>query len=420
MGPIMRISSRLRCSRGSAAVAALLVLGGVAFGVVPAAPSFASTGPVSRHSAKSTPHRATSAKAKAISVSLITDLTGEDAPARKPFNEGVISYFRAHPKIGKARVTVHTYNGQDNPAIAPAVFRQAVASHPAGIIDFAISTSTQAAEPILASSGTACLCIAGPDSWYGPNPYPWAFAADPTIGEDAHAYMLAAKKLLGGSLAGKRIAISGDNTALLALIASEFEGYAKQQGATIVGTQFGDTTETSWSGEAANIAAAKPNLVLEDTIGSAEIVQIKSLETAGLTHTPIVAFPGLSYSDIAALNLRNLYETSSVPYGTPRTSVVYKAAKKYGFLADETSFEFELGWMQAAVLGHALTLCGPNCPGNKLEAKLTNMSGFLVPGDAAFGRVGFTRTRHAVNFSQGFITWDAAKKTMKNTLITKS
>jgi ABC-type branched-subunit amino acid transport system substrate-binding protein len=351
-----------------------------------------------------------------LNVALTTDLTGEDAPARKPFNEGVVAFFKTHPTIAGRPIKVHIFDGQDNPAIAPAVFRQAVSSHPVAIIDFVLSTSLQAAEPVLASAGIPCLCEGGPDSWYGPKPYPWVFIANPTIGDQVRAYAAAMKKVLGGTLQGKRIAISGDKTALLALEASEFKALVLREGATVVSTQFGDTSETSWSGQAAQIAQAKPDGIFEDTIGSAEIVQLKALETAGLTKTPIVAFPGLQYNDITSLKLPNVFTVTSWPYGTPSNSAVYKAAKKLGYLADEISYEFEFGWSQAALLAQALTNCNA-CSGAKLEATLEHIKNFRVPGDASFGPISFSKTTHAVNLEEALVAWNPRKNSLQTTLL---
>lgn len=370
-------------------------------------------------SARATAAR-TVAKAKggSLNIALTTDLTGEDAPSRKPFNEGVIAYFKTHAQIGGRAVHVHIFDGQYNPAIAPAVFRQAVSSHPAGIIDFVVSTSLQAAEPVLATAGIPCLCVGGPDSWYNPpHPYSWAFTANPTIGDDARTYALAMKKVLGGSLKGKRIAISGDDTALLALIASEFKALVLREGATVVNTQFGNTQETSWSGEAANIAQSKPDAVLEDTIGSAEIVQVKALETAGLTKTPIVAFPGLQYADITSLKLPNVFSVAPWPFGTAKGSGVYKAAKKLGYLADEVSYEFEFGWGQAAVLAHALASCG-DCTGAKLEASLEHIKNFKIPGGDSFGPISFSSTNHGMNLEQALVAWNPKTNRVQSTLLT--
>lgn len=393
----------------------------VAAGVLLA--SFAGAGTSAASSARQRhSHHATSArhsKHASLNVALVTDLTGEDAPSRKPFNEGVIAYFKTHNMIAGRSANVHIFNGQYNPAIAPAVFRQAVSSHPAGIIDFVVSTSTQTAEPVLASANIPCLCVGGPDSWYGPHPYSWAFTANPTIGDDAHAYIRALKKVLGGNLKGKKIAISGDKTAFLTLIASELKALVIRQGGTIVNSQFGNTSETSWSGEAADIAQAKPDAVFEDTIGSAQIVQIKALETAGLTHTPIVAFPGLQYSDMTALKLPNLYLMTSWPYGAPKHSEIYKAAKKLGYLADETSYEFEFGWAQAAVLAHALVRCN-DCSGKKLEASLERVKNYRIPGHAAFGTISFSKRSHSTNIVQALLAWDPKVHALRYTLLTNS
>ena len=417
MGRLLGSRARSSMRRAGTRAGVLTTAGVLVLGLIGAGAASASTA-----HGRSAPGRASAARAAAASksplnVALTTDLTGEDAPARKPFNEGVVAYFKTHPDIAGRGVKVHIFDGQDNPAIAPAIFRQAVSSHPVAIIDFVVSTSLQAAEPVLASAGIPCMCEGGPDSWYGPKPYPWVFIANPTIGDQVRAYAAAMKKVLGGTLKGKRIAISGDNTALLALEASEFKALVLREGATVVNTQFGDTSETSWSGQAADIAQSKPDAVFEDTIGSAEIVQLKALETAGLTKTPIVAFPGLQYTDITSLKLPNVFTVTSWPYGTPRSSGVYKAAKKLGYLADEVSYEFEFGWSQAAVLARALSSCN-GCSGTKLEAALEHIKNFKVPGGASFGPISFSATSHGVNLEEALVAWSPKKNALQTTPLT--
>lgn len=351
------------------------------------------------------------AKSKTLNIALVTDLTGTNTASRRPFNEGVIAFFHTHHSAGPYGFKVHVYDGQSNPAVGPSVFRQALSSHPAALLDFTLSTSTAAAEPIIAAADVPCMCIAGPDSWYTPKPYPWAFEANPSAYENAEAYELAAKKLLGGKIKGKRIALSGDNTAFLAAIQKDVQAVAAKDGWTITTTQMGPFTEVSWSSEAAKIAQSKPQAVIDLTIAAPQVVQIKAMEAAGLNKVPIIAFPGLQYSDLTSLKLPNLYTISAFPYGTAPRTGLYKAAKKYGYLSDEVSFEFAFGWIQAAVVRKALLDCN-ECTGTKLEQAVQSIHNFKVPGGAAFGPVGFTSTNHTSDLNQQMLVWSPKKKAL--------
>jgi hypothetical protein len=47
-----------------------------------------------------------SSSGKTLNVAVVTDLTGTDAPARKPFNEGVVSFFKTYPSVGGKKFNV--------------------------------------------------------------------------------------------------------------------------------------------------------------------------------------------------------------------------------------------------------------------------------------------------------------------------
>lgn len=354
---------------------------------------------------------------KTLNLALVTDLTGTDAPARKPFNEGVVSYFKTYPTAGGKKFNVHIYDGQSNPAVGPSVFRQALSNNPAALIDFTLSTSTAASAPVIAGAGIPCMCIGGADPWYGPHPKPWAFQANPSGAEDAAGYVAGMTKLLGGSLKGKRLAVSGDNTSFLITNEKATEALVPKQGATITITKMGPYTEVSWSSEAAQIAKTNPQGVFDITIAAPQIVQIKAMEAAGLSKVPIVAFPGLQYSDLMSLKLPNVYIATPFPYGTAPNTGLYQAAKKYGYLSDEVSYEFALGWVQAATLRQAMLNCG-ECSGQKLEKSLESLSNFTVPGGAAFGPVSFSPSNHAVRLQPELIHYDPASKGLKVVPIT--
>lgn len=346
-------------------------------------------------------------------IAFVTELTGTFSVSRKPFDEGVVAYFKANPTVNGKKVNVKLYDDQSNPASAPTVFRQAVSSNPVAIMDFALSTSTAAAEPILAGSGVPCLCIGADDTWYTPKPRPWVFEANPTTLADAQAYVLAAQKQLGGSLSGKSIAISGDDTAYETVIRKLITSFAAKDGFKIVSTQIGPTTAPSWSSEAAKIAAAKPDAIINLTSVTGQILQLKALEAAGLNKVPIIAFPGLAYTDLTTLKLPNVYVMTPWPYGTPASSPIHQAAAKYGYLADEKSYEFAFGWAQAAVVRQALANCGSSCSGSDLEKALSGISNFTVPGGAAPGPVGFTSTDHASKLPQTMLHWDQQSHSLK-------
>jgi ABC-type branched-subunit amino acid transport system substrate-binding protein len=346
-------------------------------------------------------------------IAFVTELTGPFSVSRKPFDEGVVAYFKSNPTVNGKKVSVHLYDDQSNPASAPTVFRQAVSSNPTAIIDFALSTSTAAAEPILSGSGVPCLCIGADDTWYTPKPHPWVFEANPTTLADAQAYVLAAQKLIGGSLQGKSIAISGDDTAYETIIRKLITSFAPKYGFHIVSTQIGPTTAPSWSSEAAKIVAAKPDAIINLTSVTGQIVQLKALEAAGLTKVPIVAFPGLAYTDLTSLKLSNVYVMTPWPYGTPPSSPVYKAAAKYGYLADEKSYEFAFGWAQAAVVRQALSTCGSSCSGSDLEKAFAGIHNFTPPGGVISGPVSFSSTDHASKLPQTMLHWDQPTSSLK-------
>jgi ABC-type branched-subunit amino acid transport system substrate-binding protein len=388
----------------------LLLLGAVAVGVLAAGcGSAATTGGGGGSSGGSS---GGGGGGKTLNVALVTDLTGTNAPSRKPFNEGVLAFFKTYPTAKGSKFKVQIYDGQSNPSVGPSVFRHAISNGPVGIIDFTLSTSTAAAAPIIAQSGAPCLCIGGADSWYTPKPYPWAFQANPTGAENAEAYELGMQKLTGGSLKGKRFAISGDNTSFLVTNEKDTVALAGKHGWAITTTKMGPYTEVSWSSEAAEIAKTNPNGVFDITIAAPQIVQVKAMEAAGLTKVPIVSFPGLQYSDLTSLKLPNLYMVSSFPYGTAPSTGLYQAAKKYGYLSDEVSYEFAFGWIQAAVLRQALINCG-NCTGSKLEKSMESLSNYTVPGGAAFGPISFSPTSHAANLKQELLHWDPKTRSLR-------
>jgi ABC-type branched-subunit amino acid transport system substrate-binding protein len=189
--------------------------------------------------------------------------------------------------------------------------------------------------------------------------------------------------------------------------------FAPKYGFRIVSTQIGPTTAPSWSSEAAKIVAAKPDAVINLTSVTGQIVQLKALEAAGLTKTPIIAFPGLAYSDLTSLKFSNVYVMTPWPYGTPPSSPVHQAAARYGYLADEKSYEFAFGWAQAAVVRQALANCGSSCSGSDLEKAFAGIHNYTVPGGVASGPVGFSSSDHASKLPQTMLHWDEPTSSLK-------
>jgi len=352
--------------------------------------------------------RSRGADATPFKIALLTELSGRFAPTRKPFNDGLVTYFKTiGGKIAGHKFSLSVYDGQSDPTVAPGIARQALSSKPNMLAVFLLSTSTAAAEPILESANLPTMGPGIPDDWVaGPKIRPWAFGLGSAL-ENAQAFDAGLKYLFKGNVKGKRVAITGDNSAFDTLILDDLKALAPKSGWTVALEKFGDFTELSWASQAAEVAAAKPDAVIDITVGAPTILHGKAYGTAGIK-VPILSFVGLNVaSDVKGIALPNWYMVTAGRYGGYKPgSLIDKAAAKYGTKESSQGGLYASGWATGAIVARALNLCGVGCTSSKLLEVLGKFKNYDVPGGAMYGPITFTSKDHSGVTAFGLVKYD--------------
>jgi ABC-type branched-subunit amino acid transport system substrate-binding protein len=275
------------------------------------------------------------------------------------------------------------------------------------LVIFLLSTSTAAAEPIFESADLPTMGPGIPDDWVnGPKVRSWAFGLGSAL-ENAQAFDAALKYLFKGNVKGKRVAITGDNSAFDTLILNDLKALAPKSGWTVATEKFGDFTELSWASQAADVASAKPDAIIDITIGAPTILHAKAYGTAGIK-VPIVSFVGLNVaSDVKGIAMPNWYMVTAGRYGGYKSgSLIPKAAAKYGTSASSEGGLYASGWATGAIVARALKLCGVGCSSSKLLSVLAKFRNYTVPGGALYGPVTFTKNDHSGVTAFGLVKYD--------------
>jgi ABC-type branched-subunit amino acid transport system substrate-binding protein len=341
-------------------------------------------------------------------IAYVADLTGGNSAnslgGQAGFNTAV-KEINDGGGVDGHKLQVTPYDSQSDVNAFQAQLRQALGTNPTVISGQWLSGSNSAAASIFNSANvpvvTAAYSVTGVDTipyWLTTSPL------GPGVGKGA---VNGVKATLGGSLTGKKIAFEGLNSpavdANLAAIKSQVEAEGGSMGVIVRDP----ISFSSWSSQAANMAASKPNAVIVNNTDGNNTTVVKALGVAGL-NVPVVATEGANSDQmLQAVSSQNFYAVRE--HNQPAIgSKVYKDATSVGATADKINQSY-FGKMYAAayIIADTLAKCGTSCNGTKFASTVSGLGKTTIPNNVLLGPVDFSKSHAGLTTAQIW-AWDAA------------
>lgn len=338
----------------------------------------------------------------------ITDLSGSNASNSGKTAPGVTAYIDMINKSGGVhgkKIDLTSLDSQTSSAGAVAAFQRATQASPLVIITGSVSSETVQAAPVAMRAKIPVLAPGGlPDTWYYP-PKPGVF------GVEMSAYTSAVFALGQVQTMARRAGIAQPRLSIVALVSAfgdsmidAFETLAPKYNVKIVGTSRTPIDATSFSGDAAQIAAAKPDYVVGEEVPAIVPEVMKALQSAGVK-APFVNFPIADTPQLyEAVKNPNYYVMRVAnPPDSPQLTEMASAAKAAGVADERTSQFFTLGWWSAQVAVEALKKCGTDCDQVDYLKRLSETKIDLTP--EGFGTGEYTANSHVLIRSAQAFHW---------------
>lgn len=296
----------------------------------------------------------------------ITDLSGSNAANSGKTAPGVTAYIDMINKSGGVngkKINLISLDSQTSSDGAVAAFQKAAQADPLTIITGSVSSETVTAAPAALRANIPVLAPGGlPDTWYYP-PKPGVF------GVSMSAYSCAVFALKQVQAMAKEAGIAKPKLAIAALVSAfgdsmiaAMNKLAPQYNMSIVASTRTPIDASSFSGPAAQIAAAHADYVVGEEVPAIVPAVMQGLQSAGVK-APFINFPiadtpqlydAMKNPDYYAMRIAN-------PPSDPKLTELASAAKAAGTSNQLTSQFYTLGWWAAEVAVDALKNCSGDC-----------------------------------------------------------
>ncbi len=362
-------------------------------------------------SSSSTGTTSSSAVSGTYVVGSTGDLSGPAAAVGGALRNGYQAYFsyvNDHGGINGHKVKLIALDDGSNPTNGVANTKQLTQIDHVNAELVFLSTVLVAAAPVLEASKTPTISQGITTSLVSP-PNPYMFAGDVVIGAEAAPVVNFAATVAGSSPV--KVGIMSLQVADNANYVAKTEQLIKAKGWQMVNYQQVPMSATTAAPESTAVAAANPNLVIMALPEPWVISAVQALRQQGFTG-PIVNYDGGSaYSTLKTLADPNFYVIRAFPYdvaGQPSPGpefTKFVAAAKAASDDPNTGF-FINGYIQAWVLGHALSQCGYPCSGQKLSTVLSSLN--LNTGGLTYGNWSYSSSSHVGIHEIRFWHWDTS------------
>jgi branched-chain amino acid transport system substrate-binding protein len=343
-----------------------------------------------------------------INIAYVTDLTGGNSGNSIGGKAGFDTALKEINDAGGAnghKLVTTTYDSQSDVNAFQTQLRQALGTTPNIVAGQWLSASTAAGASVIGSSNipfmAASYTVTGVDT------VPYWFSTSPLASGVGAGIANGLKGILGGSLTGKKIAFEG-------LISPAVDGNLaaiKQQveaGGGSMGMITRDPVQfSSWTSQAANMAATRPDAVVTNNTDPNTATVVKSLAVAGY-NGPIISTEGAN-SDalLKAANSSNFYVVRETVVPTSDAKL-YKDAIAAGVTPDNTAQSY-FGKMYAAAyaISAAEAKCGDTCSTSKFVSTLKGLGKINIPNNALAGPLDFSKANSGLTSAQVW-QWDSA------------
>jgi len=318
--------------------------------------------------------------------------------------QAYVDYANEHGGFGgKKGVAVVLDDASDTPRGAANVTQLITQDQVAAIGGFLLSNICSAAEPLATSSKTPLICSSVSGDLLNPVK-PVIFTQSPSQDWEAKPMADMANKLTNKTK-GQKVALVTFASASSLVLRDEWLKIAKDRDWDVVLDAQVPLTATDVSAQAAQIIAAKPDVVLTSLADTLQILLMRTLKSGGST-TPVVNYDGSSTQALNTLQAPNYNLLSAFAYTDESTGF-----KDYAKIITDAGFKpldpfVNRGYLQAMMFQKAMDACKA-CTGDDLSKAIEGLS-FDTNGFTA-GPVKFSKDNHQGQNTYYVYSWDTAK-----------
>lgn len=317
--------------------------------------------------------------------------------------QAAIEEANASGGVNGREIDVTVIDSQSTVDGATAATQEALSSDPLAMVYATISTSTNAVVPTLMGSDIPVIIGGVYDEAFYPQPAEYLFTSFPTNRQQVAGLLGGAERQLG-SLEGKRVAVVMIQTAALDAQLAELERLADEVGYEIVAVERTEHTIADFSSPGANLADAKPDVVLVSLNPPSMAIVNEGLRVADVD-VPIVASQTTSQeSTFEALDNPKYFAFREVEVPAPGGEL-FEIADETGHSEGVESSFWTSGYVNGRILVEAIASCGTDCTRESLAAALEGVENLDVPG--AFGTYSFGPERHHGATAVQYYVWDS-------------
>lgn len=345
-------------------------------------------------------------------VAFVDDVSGADSSYGVQTQAAVTTALKEINDAGGVNghpIDIQTYDTQSTPTTAEAVLRQALATNPTAVTGLITSAEEAAVAPVLVSAGLPVVTSGSPITTLMNQPF-W-FTVSTAGPQVAAGVVNGMKTLLNGSLAGKKIAFEGYASPAVDTNLAAIQSLVQADGGSVTPVIRDPLTITSWSSQAANVAAAKPDGIIINHTEAATTTVAKALAVAGVK-IPAVSTDGANSDTmlqaIDSPNFRSVRETVEPASG----SALYNAVQSAGVpVAESQGPFFGKAYGAIFVIADTLKKCGFPCSPSSFDSTLLSIGTFNVPNNALLAPLQFTSSLHAGITEAQLFGWNASSST---------
>lgn len=352
----------------------------------------------------------TSGSKTPYNVPFVGDLTGANGAngtgGQAGFNTAIKEINDAGGVNGH-KVVGQSFDSQSDPSAFSAQLRQALALNPVALVTNALSSETAAAVSIYQSANVP---VVGPSyTITGVDTIPYWFSTSPLAAGVGTGDVNGLKVLLGGSISGKKIGFEGLASPAVDGNLAALKTKVEAEGGTIGMVVRDPASLTSWSSQAANMVASKPDAIVLNSTEGVNAIVAKALLVAGY-NAPVLAAEGANGDTMLAnVNSASFYTVREHVPPAAGTGL-YKLATAAGATPDQiVASYFAKNYAAAWVVADTLKKCGDSCTATKFVTTLHGMGRFTIPNDALAGPVDFSKSNSGLTTAQLW-AWDTTAK----------
>jgi branched-chain amino acid transport system substrate-binding protein len=346
-------------------------------------------------------------------IGVLLDQTGVSGYQGVPTGAGIQAYIKMINDKGGVngkKIELQVADSQSKPQGAQIALQQLLSSQPIAVTGFMGSAQMAAIPQIAAPAGIPFLMEISSDAQMLPKPQPWLFTTYMPTAKMMQVILSQLEQKLG-TLKGKRLAVSAANTPFGDGFVQAFKDGASTLGYTQAIVDRAALQLTTFAPNAAKIVNSRADALILLDLPSLTPQIVKDTAAAGFTG-PIVGYEQAGDPEIIKSVASSQYSAFLGATPPAKSGEMANAAKSAGVSDKMTTPNFSYGWSEGAILVKALTDCGASCTGSKLIKAMEGITDFTVPGDATYGPIGFSPTKHYATNTVQFYTWDNAEQSV--------